>query len=196
MTVWEIIEKHAASEWRVLTEAPVAAVLLLLIAGVVVFFWQEHRYAGVRDRIEARDERIARLEADLKLRPEPQALKPAVSLIDESPGELFQPDGSPDTKLSKVCEYVLRGSYWASQHRPSGPEMLQEIRDKLHLRRLSAWGRREVGGSIERIPWQQWSKLSLVPSQAAAMSDSGQVAWHDVQFEMQQVWAIWVAARV
>lgn len=121
--------------------------------------------------------------------------KHAAQPVPKQEREPRQPGGRPDARLVKVFEYVHKSSRWAEAHKATGPDVLREIRDKLSLRVLSAWGRREPDTPIERIPWQQWGALLLNPGTGGAQTDAGAMVWHDVQFDMGDVYRLWPHPR-
>lgn len=97
--------------------------------------------------------------------------------------ESGQPGGRPDTKLVPAFEYVLKASAWAERHNAKGPMVVREMADKLHMRELTAWGRRQPDGSLEPIPWHIWATAKPNPGNGCAVVGT-QALYYDVQFDL------------
>lgn len=99
----------------------------------------------------------------------------------------------PDVGLAQAYNIVAR-SIWAEDHKPSPEAILREVRDKLHMHKLTAFGRREPSAPIEPIPPRMWAGLEVDPKRQAAVTlGAGEVAFHDLQFDQSYVRNAWPA---
>lgn len=105
-----------------------------------------------------------------------------------------QPGGVPDMSLRRAAEYVS-GCIWASEHSPTPSRILTEMRDKLYLRQLTAFGRREPQGPPEPILWKSWPAYTLDPKTGSALSADGAPAFYDIQFDGSYVRRVWPSSN-
>jgi hypothetical protein len=139
--------------------------------------------------------RLDRTVQDLKGEVEAvKANRLPVILMDPEPREErldTGPGGTPNISLRRAVQTVL-SSRWADDHQATESRVLVEIRDKLQLRRLTAFGRQEPGGGIAAIPSAHWAGYSLDPQSGNAVIGD-QIGYFDVQLDENYVDALWPA---
>lgn len=109
----------------------------------------------------------------------------------EAPTEIRQPMGAPNITLETAYD-VIDDSAWGQQFgRLTSEIILQELRDKLHMRRITAFGRKTAGAPLEPIPARAWKRLRLDKTKNAAVDHRGRAAFTDIQFNGDHVRARW-----
>lgn len=144
-------------------------------------------FVGLSFRLD-RTVRSLKVEVDaLKANPIPRII------IDAPPEERsrFGPAGTPTMTFREFTQY-MRLTFWTSQN--PGRSVVQELCDKLHLRVLGSWGRREKGGRLERLDHQLWSGTTI-DAEGNAATEGGDVVFHDVQLDRDQVRLTWELRR-
>ena len=162
----DLLVQYAAQEWAFVKEAPVAALVLVLLVGSITFAAQEWRYGALRDRLE---------QAKEKARPS-SSERPV----------------TPNMPLAKVLMWIA-ASDWARGNRSVTSERAaRELIDKLHLQRLTAFGRDKSKGGPVPIPHDFWNGLEIERTRGEALDRKTQEAqYFDLQFDMDRVEALW-----
>jgi hypothetical protein len=171
-------------EWPVISHAPLSAVTIIIASGAAGFglgyFVFRERLETLRERLTQRDERIA----ELLTKPPAQAAIP--------PPNPLRPlaYGIPDMGLYNALERVGM-SVWADQHHADDSAVEQELRDKVHMGALTAFGRLGPNSKLDSIKGADWEKLVLNPDSGDAEMGDGSVMYYDLQFVSRDVRALW-----
>jgi hypothetical protein len=104
--------------------------------------------------------------------------------------QTFRRHDIPDTRLANAFGY-LTTTEWGRDHGADEGSIDREIRDKLHLDLLTAFGRVGERGSLNPIEVDIWESVSLNPQTGNAETEDGHVMYFDLQFSMKELRALW-----
>ena len=109
--------------------------------------------------------------------------------------EPVQPGGNPNATLKRVLRWIA-DSVWAEQHDKITREIVErELIDKLHMARLSAFGRRSPTSIIEPIGYKQWAAYVVDADAGTALVPGNRPDYYDLQFDFDHVTHIWPHKR-
>jgi hypothetical protein len=97
---------------------------------------------------------------------------------------------TPNVDLHTVYGHMV-DSVWANNHRHEDENIDQELRDKLHLRRLPVFGRVAVGGALNELTADAWETVRFDPDTGCAHAPSGEPTYFDIQFDLNDVNRVW-----
>jgi hypothetical protein len=92
--------------------------------------------------------------------------------------------------LAYVLDHIAR-SEWGKLHGRDYSDIDRELRDKLHLKRLWAWGRVGEDGKLDPIVVDIWDAVRFTPDTGDLHNADGSVMYFGIQFDMVQVRLVW-----
>jgi hypothetical protein len=99
----------------------------------------------------------------------------------------YGPAGTPNMTYREFTRY-MQGSTWVRQN--PDRSVVQELCDKLHLRSLGSWGRREHDGRVERVDPRLWSAMTIDDG-GEAITEGNEIVFYDIQLDRHQVQLTW-----
>lgn len=201
--MWDWVVEHAAEEWRVVTGAPIAALMLCAIGGTVAYFLQEQRYSALRERIIARDERILRLKEQLDTQPQPvqpvatpeMPERKAPSLEDKiRPGHPSR--WSPDMTIKEAASHILGKTYWRPQYgNVSELALASEIHTALYQGKLSGWAKLHPDGEEVQVSTWHWNHCDLTRLDGYAFLRLVKTPIYDIRLARGEVETCWPTTK-
>jgi hypothetical protein len=187
---WDDLIKSLGDEVSTITHAPLAFLLVVLVAAGPIFALARWRFSV----------RLEHLETRLKLREdEIAALKnPAESILagvgQSRRSDEFRLKGRPDTSLALALQH-LSGSVWATHHKAGAAAVNRELADKLTLGIITAFGRIEPEGAIEPMNPLVWRSLRFDAKRGNAIGPDDRSMYYDLQFDSEYLEVTWPTPR-
>jgi hypothetical protein len=105
----------------------------------------------------------------------------------------FRRHGVPDTRLDEAFGYMCE-TEWGRANNMDEVAIEREIRDKLQMDLITAFGRIGPDGGPVPIDAPMWESMSLSPHTGHAVMDDKSIVYYDIQFakrDLRRLWPTW-----